>query len=280
MAQAIWKGSVSFGLVNVPVSLYSGESREEIHFSLIDKRDKSPIGYRKVNKKTGEEVPKDALARAFELEKGEYVLVDDAELKKASPERTQRIDIKAFVDVKEIDPAYFDKPYYLEPAAKSEKIYALLREAMSRAGKAGIASVVIRAREYLAAVMPRGPALMLELLRYQYELRDPSELHLPESDAKKLKISDSELKMAARLIEDLEADWKPAEYKDHYREELLAFIVRKAKEGRAFEVEKEEKSGAKPKPGAPSEDLMALLKASVARVEKGKGTGPRSRLLH
>jgi DNA end-binding protein Ku len=279
MAQAIWKGSVSFGLVNIPVSLYSGETREELHFSLLDSRDKSPIGYKKINKNTGQEVPKESVVRAFELDDGEYVVVGEADLKKAAPERTQRIEIKAFVDAAQIDPAYFDRPYYLEPAAKSDKVYALLREAMARAGKAGIATVVIRAREYLCALMPRGAALMLELLRYPYELRSPDEFHLPDADSKSVKVTETELKMAERLIKDLEDDWDPAAYKDEYREKLLAFIERKAKEGRAFEIEAPGKQAEKKL--EPAADVMALLKASVAHAETAKRKGGhRGRLLH
>lgn len=267
MAHAIWKGSVSFGLVNVPVSVYSGEDRgRELGFSMVDKRDMSPIGYKKINKTTGEEVPKNAVGKAFELDEGKYVTLSDEDFKRASPERTQRVDIAAFVDAGDIDPAYFDKPYYLEPAAKSEKVYALLREAMIRSKKIGVASVVIRSKQYLAVVVPRDRLLELCLLRYADELRDPGELHLPDRDLKKLKITEAELKMAERLIEDLAAPWEPAQYKDEYREELLEFIKRKAAAGEGKEMPPEAK---KPRT-APPADIMALLKASLAAGSKGK----------
>jgi DNA end-binding protein Ku len=259
-AHAIWKGSVGFGLVNIPVSLYSGEeSGGSLGFTMLDKRDMSPVGYKKVNKKTGREVTRQDIVKGFEYREGEFVTVTDADFKKAAPEKTQRVDIQAFVRADEIDPAFFSQPYYLEPAARADKVYALLREAMKRSGKIGIATVVIRARQYLAAVVPREQALELVLLRYPEELRDPSELHLPEGDAKTLKLSEAELKMAERLIEDLAAPWEPRKYKDEYKEQLLDFIRRKAEKGEVEEAEPPEK----PKKAPPPADIMALLKASV-----------------
>lgn len=283
MARAIWTGAVTFGLVNVPVSLYSGEARQEqLSFSMLDKRDMSPIGYRKVNKKTGDEVPKGDVVRAYEYEKGQFVVLDEEDFKKASPERTQRIEIKAFVDAAAIDPAYFEKPYYLEPAAKSGKVYALLREVMKRQGKIGIATVVIRAKEYLAALIPRGAMLELCLLRYPHELADPEDLKLPEEDPKKLRLSEGELKMAERLVQDLSAPWKPEDFRDAYRDELMEFIRKKASAGKAVEVQVPKAPKA---PEAPA-DIMALLKQSVAHAEKSKtpadGRSGRAgrRLLH
>jgi DNA end-binding protein Ku len=269
MAHAIWTGSVGFGLVNIPVNLYSGEESDggRLGFTMLDKRDMSPVGYKKVNKKTGREVSKQDLVKGFEFRDGEYVTVSDADFKRAAPEKTQRVDIQAFVHADEIDPAFFSQPYYLEPAARADKVYALLREAMKRSGKIGVATVVIRAKQYLAAVVPRGDALELVLLRYPGELRDPGELHLPEGDAKKLKLSEAELKMAERLIEDLAAPWDPSRYKDEYKEQLLAFIKRKAEKGEISEVEPPEK----PAKAAPPADIMALLKASV---EGGKAKAP------
>lgn len=274
MAHAIWKGSVGFGLVNIPVNLYSGEARErELGFTMLDKRDMSPVGYKKVNKKTGAEISKQDIVKGYEYREGEYVTVTDADFKKAAPEKTQRVDIQAFVHAEEIDPAFFSQPYYLEPAARADKVYALLREAMKRSGKIGVATVVIRARQYLAAVVPRDDALELVLLRYPDELRDPRELHLPEGDAKKLKLSEAELKMAERLIEDLASPWKPSQYKDEYKDQLLGFIKKKAEKGEVSEVELPEK----PKKAQPPEDIMALLKASVEGGAKGRAPVPAAR---
>lgn len=289
MAHAIWKGSVGFGLVNIPVNLYSGENRgEELSFTMLDKKTMDPIGYKKVNKKTGQEVPKQDIVKGFELEEGRYVVLEDADFKKAAPDKSQRVDIHAFIDGRDLDPAYFSSPYFLEPAAKSDKIYALLREALKRSGRIGIATFVLRNKQYLAAVMPRGDALMLVLLRYAQELKDPEELRLPHGDAKKLKISDAELKMAERLIEDLASPWDPARYKDDYKEQLMELIKKKAETGKVEEVELP-KAAAKPTPPA---DIMELLKQSVAHVASGKGgakaaaakaparNGGRGRMVH
>jgi DNA end-binding protein Ku len=274
MAHAIWKGSVGFGLVNIPVSLYSGETRDDLSFTMLDKRDMSPVGYKKINKKTGEEVRKQDIVKAFEVEEGRFVVVEDADFKRAAPEKTQRVDIQEFVDVKELDPALFSTPYYLEPAPRSEKVYALLREALARSGKAGIATVVIRAKQYLAAVFPRGDALMLELMRFAHEVRKPEELHLPTGDAKKNKVTDAELKMAERLIEDLAGPFDPSRFKDEYRDQLKSFIEKKAQAGKTEDVDVPEKKQKKA-PEAPA-DIMKLLKASVAHAAP-KGAAPSGR---
>jgi DNA end-binding protein Ku len=275
MAATIWTGAVSFGLVNIPVTVRPAEARKELSFTMLDRRDMGRIGYRKVNKATGEEVPGTEIVKAYEYDDDRFVVVEEADLKRASPEKTQRIEIEAFVDLREIDPAFFEKPYYLEPTAKSDKAYALLREAMARTGKAGIASVVIKARQYVAAVVPRGEVLLLELLRYGSELRDPADLHLPAKEPKKLKISEAELKTAERLIGDLAGHWDPSRYKDEYRAELLAFIEKKAKAGKT--------EAAAPEPKAarlePPTDIMALLKKSVAQAEAAAGKG-RGRYVH
>ena len=258
----IWTGTISFGLVNIPVTLHSGEASNDLHFSMLDRRDLSPIGYRKINKNTGAEVPSAQIVKGFKYGPDEYVTVGEEDFKKASPERTQRIDIAAFVDGAKIDPAMFDRPYFLEPAAKSEKAYALLREAMRRSGKIGIASVVLRARQHLAALLVQGRVLTLELLRYRNELRDPSELHLPDEDLRRLKITETELEMAERLIADLSGPWKPEQYKDQYRDELLAFIEAKAKAGKAFSAPA---APARTRPLAAPVDIMSLLKKSLAK---------------
>jgi DNA end-binding protein Ku len=258
----IWTGTISFGLVNIPVTMHSGETAKELHFSMLDKRDLSPVGYRKINKNTGADVAADQIVKGYRYGPDEYVTVTDEDFKRASPERTQRIDITAFVDAGKIDPAMFNRPYYLEPAAKSDKAYALLREAMRRSGKVGIASVVLRARQHLAALFVQGSVLTLELLRYRDELRDPSDLRLPEDDLGRLKITDSELEMAGRLVEDLSAPWRPEQYKDEYRDELLKFIEKKAQAGKTVPAPP---GPSKSRPLAAPTDIMGLLKKSLAK---------------
>lgn len=258
----IWNGTISFGLVNIPVSLHSAESVKELHFTLLDRRDLSPIGYRKFNKSTGEDVPAARVVKGYRLDDGRYVTLTDEDFRRASPERTQRIDIRAFIDGSKIDPALFERPYYLEPSPKHEKAYALLREAMKRSGKAGVATIVLKSREHPAALMARGPALTLELLRYTGDMRDPADLHLPAEGAKGPRIEESELAMAQRLIEDLSTPWKPESFKDRYREELLSFIEKKAKAGQAEAGPEVPEARAEASPEA---DIMALLKRSLER---------------
>jgi len=265
VAHALWKGGISFGLVNVPVALYAAENREAFDLTMLDRRSMTPIGYRKVNKESGEEVPPDQVVKGYEVEEGTYVVLEDEELKRASPERTQTIDIVAFVDGAEIDPTYFDRPYYLEPVGKNVKGYALLRETLKRTGKVGIARVVIRTKQYLAAVLARKDMIVLNLLRYPHELRDPSFLNLP-GDAD---VSDKELAMAERLVGDMADSWDPSKYRDEYREELEAYIRKKAETGEVAA----QKGAPAPRKGEVV-DLMSLLKRSVDQREKGRRKKP------
>lgn len=271
----IWSGTVSFGLVNIPVTLQPAERARELHFTMLDKRDLSPVGYRKINKNTGADVPRDEIIKGYQYGKDEYVTLTDADLKRASPERTQRIDILTFVDGSKIDPAHFERPYYLEPAAKADKAYVLLREALRRSGKVGIVTVVLRARQRLAALMVHGSALRLELLRYSHELRSPEELRLPGENLAAQKISEAELSMAERLIEELEGPWLPDHYKDEYHDELMAFIEAKAKAGKIEASPEHEKT----RPAGPPADIMSLLKKSLASRERA-GAGAHGARRH
>lgn len=258
MPRAIWKGSISFGLVNIPVGLYSAEKREEISFHLLDRRNMARVRYKKVNEETGNEVPWDETVRGYEYEKGQFVILTDEDLKRAAPEATQSIDIIDFVDLEEISPLYFDKPYYLGPDKKGARAYALLRETLRRTGKAGIAKVVIRTKQYLAAVVARGDVLTLEILRYAHELRDPDELDVPAGDAG---VSERELEMAERLVEGMVEDWKPERYKDTYRDDLMKLIEKRVEAGQT--EGSDEPAPAPRRTEGKVVDLMALLKQSV-----------------
>jgi DNA end-binding protein Ku len=258
MPRAIWKGSISFGLVNIPVGLYSAEKREEISFHLLDRRNMARVRYQKVNEETGKEVPWDETVRGYEYEKGQYVVLTDEDLKRAAPEATQSIDIIDFVDLEEISPLYFDKPYYLGPDKKGARAYALLRETLRRTGKAGIAKVVIRTKQYLAAVMVAENVLTLEILRYPDELRDPAELDVPAGDAG---VSERELEMAERLVEGMVERWKPEQYKDTYRDDVMALIEKRVEAGQT--EGSDEPVPAPRRTEAKVVDLMALLKQSV-----------------
>jgi DNA end-binding protein Ku len=261
----IWTGSISFGLVNIPVSLVTAEQRDDLDFTLLDKRDSAPIGYQKISKRTGRPVPADRIVRGVEQANGRYVVVSDADLRRASPERTQRIDILAFVEASAIPPVYFDRPYYLEPARGGERGYGLFREALRRSGKLAVASVVVKTRQHLAAVLVHDRVLVLDVLRYATELRDPSRLRVPGTSLKALRISDRELKMAERLVAEMTEDWNPKQYHDDYRDELLAFITKRSRAGKVTSAPETEEEPATPK-RADIIDIAELLKRSLART--------------
>ncbi|HEY3567738.1 MAG TPA: Ku protein [Thermoanaerobaculia bacterium] len=258
MARAIWKGSISFGLVNIPVGLYSAETRDDISFKLLDKKTMSPIHYKRVSEESSKEVPWEETVRGYEFSPGQYVVMSDEDLKRAAPEATQTIDIVDFVDLEDISPLYFDKPYYLGPDKKGAKSYALLREVLRRTKKVGIAKVVIRTRQYLAAVVARGDVLTLELMRYAHELRDASEVDVPHG---KEGVSEREIDMAERLVEGMVSAWDPEKYKDTYRQELMKTIEKRVEAG---QLESSPEPAPKPREARSNVvDLMALLKQSV-----------------
>jgi DNA end-binding protein Ku len=273
---SIWTGSISFGLVNIPVSLVTAEQRDDLDFTLLDKRDSSPIGYQKISKRTGKPVPADRIVRGVEQANGRYVVVSDTDLRRASPERTQRIDILAFVEAPAISPLYFDRPYYLEPARGGERGYALFREALRRSGKVAVASVVVKTRQHLAAVLAHDRILVLDVLRYASELRDPSKLRVPGTPLKALRISDRELKMAERLVAEMTEDWDPDRYHDEYRDELLAFIKKRSRAGQVTSAPEAEEEPAPPK-RADIIDIAELLKRSLARTGEDRRRPRRRR---
>ena len=269
MARAIWKGSISFGLVNIPVGLFSAATTDELSFRQLDKRNMSPIGYRKYNKNTGEEVEGEEIVKAYEYESGHYVVLSDEDLRRANPEKTQTVEITDFVELEEIAPLYFDKPYYLGPIGKNKKGYALLREALRRTGKVGVAKVVIRSREYLSAVVPDGDVLVLEILRYPHEIRSAEDLEVPSGDLEALKVNERELEMAERLIEGMTAEWEPEKYTDTYRDDLMQLIQARIESGQTDapdETPVEELAAEK----ADVIDIMALLKRSVEATGRGE----------
>ncbi len=266
-----WKGTVSFGLVEVPVSLVPAERRDEISFTQLDRRDLSPVGNRRYNKATGKEVAWDDLVRGYEYEKGRYAVLTDRDLERADPKATKTIEILEFVDSEEIDPVLFETPYYVVPQKANSRGYGLLREALRTTGKAGIARVVLHTKEHLAALMARGPLLVLDLLRFQDEIRDPKEIEAPEQDPKALHLKAAEILMAEKLIEGMAEDWKPGKHRDVYREEVLALVKKKVREGKTTETE-DAVEGGKPERKKPAEvlDLMPLLEKSLAGAGKRK----------
>ena len=260
MARSLWKGAISFGLVNVPVELHSARKRStELDMTMLDKRDLAPVGYKRVNKSTGKEVPWGEVVKGYEYRDDKYVVLSDEDFRRANPEAAKTVDILAFVDLAGIQPQYFETPYYLKPEKRGEKAYALLRGALEKAGKAGVASVVIRTKQYLAALVAQDELLVLNTLRYADELKSPGEMELP-----KAKVSPRELDMALRLVEDMADEWHPEKYKDTYRDDLMRRIKEKIKAGETEEITEAEKEprGAK---GADVIDLMALLRKSVEK---------------
>jgi DNA end-binding protein Ku len=269
MARGLWKGAISFGLVNVPVELFSAQKRSaEIDLTMLDKRDMAPVGYKRVNKSTGKEVPWEDVVKGYEYEDDKYVVLSPEDFRRANPEASKTVDIVAFVDVDDIAPLYFETPYYLAPGKRGEKAYALLRDAMAKAGKAGVATVVIRTKQYLAAVVAQDDALVMNTLRYHKELKTAEDLEIPEK-LKGHKPSSKELDMALTLIEDMADEWKPEKYHDTYHEDLLKRIEEKVKAGETEEITEPEKEEKQAK-GADVIDLMSLLKKSVEGGKKPK----------
>jgi DNA end-binding protein Ku len=270
MARALWKGAITFGLVNIPVELYPAEERKTFQFSMLDKRDMSPVGFKRYSKATGKEVEWQNVVKGYEYEKEQYVVLSDEDFRRANVKATQTIEIRAFVGADEIPPEYFDTPYYLAPDKRGEKVYALLRETLKSTHRVAVAQVVIRTTPHLAAVIPSGRVLLLMTLRYQDELRPAKDLDLPPENLKAAGLSPKEIDLAKRLVGDMSEHWNPSEFKDTYHEDLMARIREKIKLGQTKEITKPEPEG---KSGARSADVIDL--AELLKQSLGKGTSER-----
>jgi DNA end-binding protein Ku len=262
--RTLWKGAISFGLVHIPITLHSATAENRMKFNLLDKRTMNPVGNKQVNKATGEAMTKEEVVKGFEYEKDQYVVLSPEEIKAALPKSTQTIEIEAFIDGSQIPTTYYNKPYYVAPASKGQKPYLLLLETMRRTGKVGIARVVISTRQHLAALMPAEEGLVLELLRWEDEVRDTAGLPLPDSDTK---VSEKELKMAEQLVNDLEDDWKPEAFHDEFREKLEQVVEQKVKAGEGEHIMKP-LEGEEVKTSADIIDLTELLKRSLRKGGK------------
>jgi DNA end-binding protein Ku len=268
MARTLWKGAISFGLVHIPVGLYSAEKRNSFDLTMLDRRSMKPVGFKRYNKETGEDVPWDEIVKGYEYEKGRYVVLSEEDFKRANVEATQTVDILSFVNRDEIGPMYYETPYYLAPEKRGYKGYTLLRETLKQTGKIGIANVVIRTRQYVAALIPYENVILMDTLRYSSELRDTEDLDVPSSNLKEAGVNSREIEMARRLVDGMSASWKPEEHRDTYHEDLLALIEKRVKAGQT-EMVTEPSPDEKPRPAKGKVvDLMALLKKSVE--EKGK----------
>jgi len=264
MARSMWKGAISFGLVHIPVDMYPAVESKGLDLTMLDRRDFSPVGFKRYNKGNGKEVSWDDIVKGYEYEEGEYVVLSDEDLRRANPEATQSIDIQAFVEAEDVPLIYYDQPYYLAPGKGGAKVYALLRETLREAGKIGIARVVIRVKQHLAALVCVGDTIVLNTLRFPDEMRDPGELKIPSPNSKTAAVTVKELKMAMALVEGMSEDWDPKGYHDTYREDVLAMVKKKIKARQTKtitepEPEKKERSSGK------VIDLVALLQASLGK---------------
>lgn len=261
MPRTIWKGAVSFGLVHIPVALVPATTRQGIDFDWLDKRSMDRVGYKRINKTTGEDIDSENIVKGVEYEKGHYVVISDDEIKGAHPKATQTVDIVAFVDAKDISFLYIDTPYYLTPDRRGEKVYALLRETLIQTGKVGIANVVLRNKQHLAVLMPLGKALVMNTLRWADEVRGVEYLELKD-EALDPDLAERELDMAKRLVEDMTEKWKPEQYKDTFQDQIMALVEKKAREGKLEAVGGPEE--AVDRRSADVIDLTELLKRSLA----------------
>jgi len=268
---------ISFGLVSVPVVLYPAEQSHSLSFSMLDKRDFSPIGYKRYNKNTGKEVAWNDIVKGYEYEKDEFVVMSEEDFRRANVQQARSVDIVTFVDAGSVPPQYFQTPYYLVPGERGQKVYALLRETMRATGKIGVGQVVIRTTHHLAAVMPVEDALMMITMRYANEIRDRKEFDFPSESTKAVGITPKELELARKLIEDMAGPWKPEEFEDTYNDDLMKRIEEKIERGETHVLTKPEGEAAERR-SAQVIDLMDLLKKSLGgegRARKTSGSGAR-----
>jgi DNA end-binding protein Ku len=274
MPRAMWNGTLSFGLLNIPVSVFSAKEQKSIHFNLLDKKDFGRIGYKQYNKNTGKEVPKKDIVKGYEYEPDQFILITNKDFEKANPKASENIDIEDFINLDEVDPLLFEKPYYLAPAKNGVKGYELLRRVMEKTKKVAVGKIVLHGKQRLVAILARGEHLVLEIMRYAKEILEADEIELRNDDMlDKVKISDREMKMAVALVEDMTTKWKPEKYKDTYKNDLLKMIKAKVKGGKSIESEAPEKE--EPTDDRQVIDLMPLLKKSLQ--QKSKKSSPAKR---
>jgi DNA end-binding protein Ku len=264
MARSMWKGAISFGLVHIPVEMYPAVREQGLDLTMLDRRDFSPVGFKRYNKSNSKEVTWDDIVKGYQYTDGEYVVLSEEDLRQANPEATGTIDILAFVDADDVPLLYYEQPYYLAPGKGGDKVYALLRETLRTAGKIGIATVVIRVKQHLAALVCVGDTIVLNTLRFSDEIRDTDELKIPTKDTKSAAVSDKELKMAMALVEGMSEEWKPEQYHDTYREDILALVEKKVKAKETKVITMPGKGSERPA-SSNVVDLVALLQQSIGK---------------
>ena len=262
-SRVLWKGAISFGLVHIPVGLHSATTESGLDFDWLDKRSMDPVGYKRINKKTGKDIAKENIVKGIAYEVGQYVVLSDAEIADAYPKTTQTIEIEAFVNAGDIPFVYLERPYYVAPINKGAKVYALLRETLLKTGKVGVARVVIQTKQHLAALIPSGRGMVLNLLRWGDEIRPWTHLDLPPEGVKAAGLADAEMKMAEQLVASMSTGWQPENYKDEFKDAILKLVEQRVKAGKTesvMPVEHLEESAAG---GAQIIDLTELLKRSL-----------------
>lgn len=266
-SRVLWKGAISFGLVHIPVALHSATSDNAIDFDWLDKRSMDPVGYKRINKKTGKDIGKENIVKGIAYEDGQYVVLSDEEIKAAYPKTTQTIEIESFVSNTDIPFVYLERPYYIAPINKGQKVYALLRDTLLQTQRVGIARVVIQTKQHLAVLVPSGPGLVLNLLRWGADIRPWNELSLPPEGPKAAGLSERELAMARQLVDDMTDKWDPARFNDSFKDEIMALVERKVKEGKTETVVQPEDAveTAGVRSGAQILDLTDLLQRSLRK---------------
>jgi len=270
-ARTIWKGAISFGLVHIPVGLHTATTESGVDFDWLDKRSMDPVGYKRINKRTGKEIDKDNIVKGVAYEDGKYVIVSPEEISEAYPRTTQTIEIQQFVDAGAVPFVYLERPYYVAPINKGHKVYALLRDTLAKTGKIGIAKVVIQTKQHLAALIPSGDALVLNLMRWGDEVKSVDGLDLPKAGAKNMTPNASEMKMAKMLVDDMSGEWDPEQYKDEFKAAVMELVEQKANAGETETVIEPQESSP-----AYADNVIDLTELLQRSLKGGKGASKAS----
>ncbi|MDR6520939.1 non-homologous end joining protein Ku [Variovorax atrisoli] len=274
-SRTLWKGAITFGLVHIPVGLHTASIEQGIDFDWLDKRSMDPVGYKRINKRTGREIDKDNIVKGFEYEDGKYVVISPEEIEAVYPRTTQTIEIQRFIDAQELPFLYLERPYYVAPINKGQKVYALLREVLLKTGKVGLAKVVIATKQHLAVLVPSGRAMVLNLLRWGDEVKTLEGLDLPAAGIKGANVSAAEMKMAEQLVDSMSGKWKPEDFKDEFKSAVMKIVQKKVKAGDTETVIEPEEDA--PEDSSNVIDLTELLQRSLKGGKASRADAPAAR---